>query len=156
MYPTLEEKDVAVGIGCHGTEDEDSPAYTVTVPPDERIWETEQPVMDTQEGRADETGEEETDREEVVNSCPEVTQGLSSGKGRVAVLYRKVRCVWFCRPEGRRSCWGRLKNLKGAWKSLTGYEAEVVTGTEDSLTKGDIYLGFADSSLGLKEEGYFL
>ena len=31
----------------------------------------------------------------------------------------------------------------------------MVSGTEDALEKGDIYLGFADSSMGLREEGYW-
>jgi hexosaminidase len=85
---------------------EDSPAYTVTVPSDERIWETEQSVMDTQEGRADETGEEETDREEAVNSCPEVTPGLSEWKGRNGCFV----------PEGM----GRLVLQTGREEELLG------------------------------------
>lgn len=156
VYPTLEEKDVAVGYRVsRDGKYEDSPAYTVTVPPDERIWETEQPVMDTQEGRADETGEEETDREEVVNSCPEVTPGLSEWKGKSGCFVPEGTVRLVLQTGREEELLGAAENLKGAWKSLTGYEAEVVTGTEDSLTKGDIYLGFADSSLGLKEEGYF-
>ena len=138
VYPTLEAHDVAVGYRVsRDGKYEDCPAYTVRVPPDDRIWETEQPVMDTQEGRADETGEEETDREEVVNSCPEVTPGLSEWKGKSGCFVPEGTVRLVLQTGREEELLGAAENLKGAWKSLTGYEAEVVTGTEDSLPKGD-------------------
>ena len=135
VYPTLEEKDVAVGYRVsRDGKYEDSPAYTVTVPPDERIWETEQPVMDTQEGRADETGEEETDREEAVNSCPEVTPGLSEWKGKSGCFVPEGTVRLVLQTGREEELLGVAENLKGGHTRhrIPDPPAEVPDGQEHS------------------------
>lgn len=161
VYPTLEEKDVMVGyrVSREGRY-EDSPAYMVTVPPDERMWENEQAAADAQEGMTYENGEEETgkeerDKEERVNSRPEVTPGLSEWKGKKGCFEPEGQGRLVLQTGREEELLGLAEYFKGVWQSLAGGELKVVLGTEDALEKGDIYLGFADSDLGLKEEGYF-
>ena len=92
-------------------------------------------------GRADETGEEETDREEVVNSCPEVTPGLSEWKGKSGCFVPEGTVRLVLQTGREEELLGAAENLKGAWKRPGPAKWKAgggKPGTEDSLTKGGL------------------
>lgn len=139
VYPTVEEKNVTVGyrVSREGLY-EDSPAYTVTVPP----------AADREEEQTHPAGEEE------VNSRPEITPALTEWKGKKGFFTVENSGRLVLQSGREEELTEAAEDWKDIWNSLAGGELTVVSGTEDALEKGDIYLGFADSSMGLREEGY--
>ena len=139
VYPTVEEKNVTVGyrVSREGLY-EDSPAYTVTVPP----------AADREEEQAASAGAEE------VNSRPEITPALTEWKGKKGFFTVENSGRLVLQSGREEELTEAAEEWKDIWDTLAGGELTVVSGTEDALEKGDIYLGFADRSMGLREEGY--
>ena len=175
VYPTVEEKNVTVGyrVSREGLY-EDSPAYTVTVPPAaDREEEQTHPAGAEEEQthpagaekeQAKPAGEEEehaasdgaevVSAEEEVNSRPEITPALTEWKGKKGFFTVENSGRLVLQSGREEELTEAAEEWKDIWNSLAGGDLTVVSGTEDALEKGDIYLGFADSSMGLREEGY--
>lgn len=142
VYPTLEEKTAAVGYRItQGDKYEDSPSYEITVPPSSFPEEEEEIFA----GEASER-----------NERPQLTPEAAEWRGGTGFFSpQEAKCIVI--QNGREE---ELKQpglaFQEMWDKLSGVKLEVVSGGEDSLQAGDIYLGFAGEDMGLKEEGYWL
>lgn len=170
IYDTIQEKEVTVGFLVRGVRDESDAreiAQVLTVPA--YTWEASAPnSMEAEftdgQGQANQQGmtsgqnltSEQGLREEqelTVNECPNVIPALSEWKGGTGTFVPSEDCRVIV-EEGS-ALLDEAELFADKYEDLTRRSVEVISGGQSDVRTGDIYLGYAEGTEGLGEEGYF-
>ena len=148
VYDTIQDKEVIVGFrvsNSHEDSDVREISQIMTVPSysstDRDMAEAEMEV---------DLAEEQEMR---CNDCPEVIPALAEwrgGQGNLAIggSFRVI-------VEKGSALHGVAELFKERYHAMVRCNVEIVSGSLADALPGDIYLGYADASEGLGEEGYF-
>lgn len=156
VYDTIEEKEVTVGYQVEdkqGKEEAREISFTLTIPASE-------------EKQEEEIEEKALTEQENVNSCPQVIPALEEWRGGTGTftLSENSRVLIAQGADERLQAVAELfvqqyadareavsDTARGTTEPAT---LEVITGSQEDLEPGDIYLGYADTDNGLGKEGY--
>lgn len=155
VYDTIQDKEVTVGYRVQdlaGKEETQEVSFAIQVPAYQKDRGTEAETDVLEEGQA-------------VNDCPEVIPALQEWKGgtgtftvtaqtRVIVdidSAQELRAVAELLAEQYDE---KICNSDEATENDVRYGLEIYEGTMEDAQPGDIYLGYAEESNGLGEEGY--
>ena len=148
VYNTIQDKDVTVGFRVSNSSDESDIreiAQILTVP---AYDETGRDMAET-EAEVDLAGEQERQ----YNDCPDVIPELAEWRGGQGVFEPggSFRVI----VEEGSTLQGVAELFVKRYNTMFRCNVEIVSGSLEDAGPGDIYLGYADDSDGLGEEGYF-
>ncbi|MCM1123581.1 MAG: family 20 glycosylhydrolase [Eubacterium sp.] len=145
IYNTIQEKEVTVGFRVSSSRDESDVreiAQTLTVP---AYDETDRDAA----GAEVELAEEQEIR---YNDCPDVIPALAEWRGKEG-SFETGGSFRMIVEEGS-TLQGVAELFKERYNSMVRCKVEIVEGSLADAKAGDFYLGYADASEGLGEEGY--
>ena len=143
IYPTIQDKEVTVGYRVTNTRnpsDTREISRTLAVPANDSMG------GDTKEVEIAE--EQERQR----NDCPQVIPALAEWQGGQGDFTTGDRCRIIV--QNGSSLQGVAELFKEKYSSMAQCSVEIVSGSVEKTEAGDFYLGYADASDGLGDEGY--
>lgn len=144
IYHTIQDKEVTVGFqvsGIHDDSDVREVSQTLTVP-----------AYDGNESDAEEIKLAE-EQERRYNDCPEVIPALAEWRGGQGDL--EIGGSFRVIVEEGSSLQETAELFKQRYNAMVRCHVQIISGSLQDAGPGDIYLGYADESEGLGEEGYF-
>lgn len=143
IYPTIQDKEVTVGYrvtNSSDTSDTREVSRTLTVPANEGMGDAAKEVEIAEK------------QERQYNDCPKVIPALAEWQGGQGnfTIGSSFRII----VQEDSSLYGAAELFKQKYSEMAQCSVEIVSGSVEDAEAGDFYLGYAEASGGLGEEGY--